>query len=99
MTIDEVQGVFERAKHELTSWEVVMNRTYSDEEVRDGVLFNLLKIFYSAFGVNDDVMRHPGESFEDALKNLIYRRTSYMPSREIKEILEATFEYRSRWQM
>jgi hypothetical protein len=97
MTVDEIRGIFEKAKRELPSWEVVMNSTYSDEQVRDGVLFNLLKIFYAAFGLDDEVMRQPGESFEEALKHLVYSRTSYIPSREIKDIVEAALEHRSRW--
>jgi hypothetical protein len=35
MTKEEAQEIFARAKQELPSWEVVMNRTYTDEQVYD----------------------------------------------------------------
>jgi hypothetical protein len=99
MTKEEAQHLFEKAKNELPSWEVVMNNTYTNEQVRDGVLFNILKIFHGAVGHDGPVVRKAGESFEEAICQLVLHHTgSYIPNREIEEVVEAALEHRKRWQ-
>ena len=99
MTIDEAKRVLEKAKQDLPGWEIVMNSDYSDEAVRDGALFNLLKMFYEAAGSNEIVMRRPEESFEEAIGRFVFASTegSYYPNRtELDDIVETVFAQRRR---
>ena len=99
MTKEEAQEIFERAKRELPSWEVVMNGTYTDEQVRDGVLFNMLKMFYGAIGHDDQIFRKPEQSFEGAIAEfLVDNPGSYHPHNDIEDVIEVAMEQRRHWQ-
>ena len=95
---EEVQGIFERAKRELPSWEVVLNSTYTDAQVRDGVQSNLLKMFYEAIGHDGPVIRKPEQSYEQAIAELLLDNPgSYHPHNDIEDVIEAAMEHRRRW--
>jgi hypothetical protein len=98
MTKEDVIGIFEKAKHDPPSWQVVMNNTYTDEQVRTGVLLNLLKMLYTAIEHDGPVMRKPSESFEEAINSLVLHHTSYIPNREIEDVVETTMKHRRQWQ-
>ncbi len=99
LRVEEVESVLEQAKEALAKWEVVMNATYTDEAVREGVLINLLKMFYQAAQFSAEIMRRPGESFEEAIGRFVFDATgkSHFPSRkEIDDIVETALAYRRR---
>jgi hypothetical protein len=99
MTKEEAQKIFERAKRELSSWDVVMNVAYTDQEVRDGVLYKLLKMFYVATGNHNSVILQYGQSYEDAIAEFLRDNPgSYSPRHDIEEVVEVAMEHRRRWQ-
>jgi hypothetical protein len=99
MTKEEAQEIFKKAKRELPSWEVVMNRTYNDEQVRDGVQCNLLKMFYEAIGHDGPVVRKHDQSFEAAIAEILQDIPgSYHPHNDIEAVIEVAMEHRRRWQ-
>lgn len=95
MTKEEAKRIFEKAKQELASWEVVMNSTYTDEQVRHGVLLTLLKIVSEAIGREDPAMRRPGESLEETICRWVLQETgSYIPDHEIEDVVKAAIDHR-----
>jgi hypothetical protein len=99
MTKEQAKEIFERAKRDQLSWEVVMNRTYTDEQVRDGIHSNLLRMFYEAAGHDGSVMRKPEQSYEQAIAEfLIDNPGSYHPHNDIEDVIEVAMEHRRRWQ-
>jgi hypothetical protein len=99
MTKETAQEIFERAKRELPSWELVMNRTYTDEQVRDGIQSNLLKMFYEAIGNDGPVMRKPEQSYVEAIAEFLRDNPgSYHPHNDIEDVIEVAMEHRRRWQ-
>jgi len=99
MTKEQAKEIFERAKRDLLSWEVVMNRTYTDEQVRDGIQSNLLRMFYEAIGHDGSVMRKPEQSYEQAIAEfLIDNPGSYHPHNDIEDVIEVAMDHRRRWQ-
>jgi hypothetical protein len=99
MTKEEAQEIFERAKGDLSSWEVVMNRTYTDEQVRDRVQSNLLRMFYGAIGHDGPVMLKSEQSYEQAIADLLRDNPgSYHPHNDIEDVIEVAMEHRRRWQ-
>jgi hypothetical protein len=99
MTKEEAREIFERAKLEVSSLEVVMNRTSTDQEVRDGVLHKLLKMFYESTGKHDPVFLKEGESHEQAIAKFLRDIPgSYDPYKDIEDVIEVAMEQRRRWQ-
>lgn len=97
MTKEEAQEIFERAKRELPSWKVVMNGRYTEQEVREGVLHELLKMFYEATGNDNPVFRKEGESYEMAIAEFLRDNPgSYSPYEDIEDVVEVAMEHRRR---
>ena len=103
MTDEDFKELFASAKDEVHSWGVVTNKNNTDEQVREGVLEELLKKVRISFGRDPDdpiqfnENRSRSENLKDAIVFNVFRPPDlFHPGREIEEVVRTALKSRKR---